>query len=202
MVAVRGFWSVAPCPGRVMPLLLYSIFNIFIRDLDSGIKCAVSKFAGDAKLSSAVDTKRKGRSPRDWIWITLKSESIWTEWASTRPRVQGGTPELGQCQICVQTGRRTPLDQHYKRELGGLGGWKSGHKPAQCALESLKAKGILGCIKRERWPAGQGKCSDPLCYALMKLHLEYCIQAWSAWRRIKILLLRRKLFLQLVVYNR
>lgn len=37
-------------------LLDPALFDILIRDTDSGMECTVNKFAGDTKLGSAVDT--------------------------------------------------------------------------------------------------------------------------------------------------
>ncbi|KAK4816072.1 hypothetical protein QYF61_011296 [Mycteria americana] len=125
------------------------LFNIFINDIDSEMECTLSKFADDTKLSGAVDTPEG----RDVIQRDLDNLEKWA---------------------CVNLMR---FNKAKCRDLGVLVDEKL-DMSQQCALTAQKANCILGCIQRSVASRSR-EVILPLYPALVRPHLEYCVQLWS-----------------------
>ncbi|PKU41298.1 rna-directed dna polymerase from mobile element jockey-like [Limosa lapponica baueri] len=89
----------------------------------------------------------------------------------------------GKCRV-VHIGRNNPINQcrlgadlllssSVERDLGVLDDKLS--MKQQCALVAKKASGLLGCIKKSVVNNSR-EVILPLCSALMRPHLEYCVQ--------------------------
>ncbi|GAB0189257.1 cAMP-dependent protein kinase inhibitor alpha [Grus japonensis] len=165
-----------------------ALFNIFVGNMDSGIECTLSKFADDTSLCGAVNTLEG----RDAIQRDLDRLERWA-------RANRLKFNKAKCKV-LHVGWRNPKHNYRlgrewiensleEKDLGVLADEKL-NMSWQCVLAAQKANCVLGCIKR-----GVTKRSRevilPLCSALVRPHLEFCIQLWGPQYKRGIELLER-----------
>uniref|UniRef100_A0A8B9EUS6 Reverse transcriptase domain-containing protein n=1 Tax=Amazona collaria TaxID=241587 RepID=A0A8B9EUS6_9PSIT len=153
------------------------LFNIFVGDMDGGIECALSKFANDTKLCGSVDTL-EGRNAIQRDLDTL------VRWADANlmksNRAKCKVLHLGQSNArhSYRLGREEIQSSPAQKDLGVLPNEKMNMSRLQCALAAQKANHILGCIKRNVTSRSR-EVILPLYSALLRPHLEYCVQFWG-----------------------
>ncbi|GAB0183939.1 cAMP-dependent protein kinase inhibitor alpha [Grus japonensis] len=157
------------------PVLGPVLLNIFVSDMDSRIECTLSKFADDTKLCGGVDTLEG----RDAIQRDLDRLERWA-------CVNLMKFSKAKCKV-LHVGRGNPKHNY---RLGGE--WIDNsledkdlgvlvdklNMTQQCVLATQKANHVLGHIKR----SVTSKLREvilPLYSALMRPHLEYCVQLWG-----------------------
>uniref|UniRef100_A0A670JAM0 Reverse transcriptase domain-containing protein n=1 Tax=Podarcis muralis TaxID=64176 RepID=A0A670JAM0_PODMU len=152
------------------------LFNIFINDLVDGLKGILIKFADDTKLGGVANT------PGDRITLQNDLDRL-ENWAKTNKM----NFNRETCKV-LHLGKKNERHKYKmgdtwlesstcEKDLGVLVDHKL-DMSQQCDAAAKKANAILGLINRSIASRSR-EVIVPLYSALVRPHLEYCVQFWA-----------------------
>ena len=164
------------------------LFLIYINDLDDSITSNVLKFADDTKLFRKVNTDGDKQHLQNDLDRLVKWSEKWQMLLN-----------FGKCK-CLHTGHwnlivnnkmgDTVLGSTVKEKDLGVTISADMKVTKQCGIAASKGSQILGLIRRNITYKGK-KLIISLYKAIVRPHLEYCIQAWRPYRKKDIDTLER-----------
>ena len=156
------------------------LFLIYINDLEDDISSKVLKFADDTKVFRKVTNDTDKQSLQDDLNKLVKWSEKWQMFFN-----------FGKCK-CIHIGHGN-MDEEYKMGDAVLGRttqekdlgvtFSADMKVSeQCGIAASKGNQILGLIWRTIMYK-EKQLIVPLYKAIVRPHLEYCIQAWRPYRK-------------------
>ena len=166
------------------------LFLVYINDLEEGVTCKILKFADDTKLfrkSKEIGDKHK---LQDYFDKLVRWSEKWQILFN-----------IGKCK-CLLTG---PGNTGMNYEMGGTIIFLSKtvnekylevtmnanmKVSEQCRIAASKGNQVIGMIRRNI-TYKEKSLIVPLYNAIVRPHLEYCLQAWSPYTRKDIDMLEK-----------
>jgi len=171
--------------GSVLGLAL---LDIFVGDMDSAIGCTPRMFDDDTKLRGAVNLL-EGRYAIQRDLNRLDSWACANFMKFNEAKYKVLHMGQGNSKLKYRLGREWIETSPAEKDLGVLVDQKL-YMTQQCALTAQKSNCILGCIKRSLTSRSREVILSHYS-TLVRPHLEYCIQLWSAQHRKDVDLLEQ-----------